>query len=309
VDAVTVVSRRLGIQVPKWTASSRPASTAGLVSRRGRPVVGIMATGAVTAAPSAVRQNATASAGAAVAVTMGADSETPSTPRATKAQARRGDEAADTRPRGFAGAPGEGESWPLTGSLCQARPMTSLTPAGLPATGLSPMDAALIAEACTKSNVIWVRTVGSTRHQLAWHAWHEGAVYVVYGVDEQMLPLMSGQVEVVVPSKDTGSRLVTFVAQADILPARSPEWEAAAAALSASRLNATDPDGQLDRWASGTLVTRLAPVHLTAAGASGDGTPAGVATPPGSPATTVGTHQPWHVRGRARARRALRLKR
>jgi hypothetical protein len=170
------------------------------------------------------------------------------------------------------------------------------------------MDAALIAEACNKSNVVWVRTVGSSRHQLAWHVWHEGAVYVVYGVDEQMLPLMSGQVEVVVPSKDTGARLVTFVAQADILPARSAEWEAAAAALSASRLNATDPDSQRDRWASGTLVTRLTPVHLSVAGAGDDGTESGAGTPPGSAATTFGEHQPWHLRGRARARRALRRK-
>src|SRR5512144_854505 len=141
--------------------------------------------------------------------------------------------------------------------------MTSLTPPGLPPAGLSPMDAALIAEACSKSNVLWVRTVGTTRNHLAWHVWYDDAVYVVYGVDEQMLPLMSGQVEVVVPSKDTGARLVTFVAQADILPARSPEWEAAATALSAARLNATDPDTQRDRWASGTLVTRLTPVQLT----------------------------------------------
>ena len=187
--------------------------------------------------------------------------------------------------------------------------MTSLTPSGLPPAGLSPVDAALIAEACSKSNVLWIRTVGSTRHQLAWHVWHEGAVYVVYGVDEQMLPLMSGQVEVVVPSKDTGARLVTFVAQADILPARSAEWEEAAAALSAARLNATDTDHQADRWASGTLVTRLTPVHLSAVGAGDDRSGSGAAAPPGSAASTVGEHQPWHVRGRARARRALRRSR
>jgi hypothetical protein len=102
---------------------------------------------------------------------------------------------------------------------------------------------------------------------------------------------------------------VTFVAQADILPARSPEWEAAATALSASRLNATDSDAQRDRWASGTLVTRLTPVHLSAAGAGDDGTASGATVPPGSEASTVGEHQPWHLRGRARARRALRRKR
>jgi hypothetical protein len=187
--------------------------------------------------------------------------------------------------------------------------MTSLTPSGLPSAGLSVADAALIAEACSKSNVLWVRTVGTARHQLAWHAWHDEAVYVVQGFEEQRLPMLSGQVEVVVPSKDSGFRLVTFVAQADILPARSPEWEAAATALSAARLNATDPDAQRDRWASGTLVTRLTPVQVISSGAGDDVSGSGAVTPPGSAATTVGEHQPWHLGGRAKALRALRQKR
>lgn len=187
--------------------------------------------------------------------------------------------------------------------------MTSLTTTGLPPAGLSPKDAALIAEACSKSSVLWVRTVGTTRHHLAWHVWHSDAAYVVYGVDEQMLPLLSGQVEVVVPGKETGARLVTFTAQADILPARSPEWEAAADALSTARLNAADPDHQRDRWASGTLVTRLTPVQVTTVGPGDDTTGSGALSPPGSTATTVGAHQPWHVRGRAKARRALRRQR
>jgi hypothetical protein len=185
---------------------------------------------------------------------------------------------------------------------------------GQPAPGagplrLTPDQAALIAEACTKSGVLWVRTVGSPRHSLAWHVWHEGAAYVVYGVDEQMLPLMSGQVEVVVPSKDSRARLVTFVAQADILPARSPEWEAAADALAAARLNTRDGAAQRDRWASGTLVTRLTPLHVVASGAGGDTDPSGAAPAPDDGATTLTRHQPWHLRGRAgtwRARRAAR---
>jgi hypothetical protein len=174
---------------------------------------------------------------------------------------------------------------------------------------LTPAQTALIAEACTKSNVLWVRTVGSPRHSLAWHVWHEGAAYVVYGVDEQMLPLMSGQVEVVVPSKDSGSRLATFVAQADILPARSPEWEAAADALAAARLNTRDAGTQRDRWASGTLVTRLTPLHMVASGAGDDTSDSGATPAPDDGATTLTRHQPWHLRGRAatwRARRAAR---
>src|SRR3954454_11302637 len=119
------------------------------------------------------------------------------------------------------------------------------------------MDAALIAEACTKSSVVWVRTVASPRNHLAWHVWHENAVHVVYGVAEQSLPMLTGQVEVVVPSKDSRARLITFVARADLLPSGSPAWVSAADALSASRLNTRDPHRQRDRWSSAALITRL----------------------------------------------------
>jgi hypothetical protein len=193
---------------------------------------------------------------------------------------------------------------PIPGSPIPGSPAPAPAPLRLTAE-----QAALVAEACSKSGVLWVRTVGSSRHSLAWHVWHEGAAYVVYGVDEQMLPLMSGQIEVVVPSKDSGARLVTFVAQADILPARSPEWEAAADALAAARLNTRDAATQRDRWASGTLVTRLTPLHVVASGAGADGTPSGAAPAPEDGATTLTRHQPWHLRGRAatwRARRAAR---
>jgi hypothetical protein len=187
-----------------------------------------------------------------------------------------------------------------------SQPPAAQAPAALPAAGLPLVDAALVAEACKKSNVLWVRPVGSTRYHLAWHAWHSDAAYVVSGAEEQMLPLLNGQVEVVVRSKDNGARLVAFVARADVLPASDPGWEVAAAALSAARLNTTDPDQQRDRWASGALVTRLAPVRLASAGAGDDSSGSEALPPPGSPATTVGEHQPWHVRGRARTLRAQR---
>jgi hypothetical protein len=157
--------------------------------------------------------------------------------------------------------------------------------------------------------VLWVRTAGSARHTLAWHVWHDNAAYVVYGVDEQMLPLISGQVEVVAPSKDSGARLVTFAAQADILPARSPEWEAAADALAAARLNTRDAGTQRDRWASGTLVTRITPLYLTASGSGGEDCPSFAAAAPVEGATTVTSHQPWHLRGRATSWRAKRAAR
>jgi hypothetical protein len=171
---------------------------------------------------------------------------------------------------------------------------------------MTPDEAALIAEACSKSGVLWVRTVESARRYLAWHVWHNDAVHLVYGVEEQMLPLMSGQVEVVVPSKESHARLVTFVAQAQLLSARSPEWEAAADALSAARLNTRDPQRQRDRWASGTLITRLVPIYLASSGAGNDLMASGAQQPPESGATSIGEHQPWHLRGRASTRRVRR---
>jgi hypothetical protein len=168
------------------------------------------------------------------------------------------------------------------------------------------MDTALIAEACTRTAVVWVRTVASPRNHLAWHVWHENAVHVVYGVGEQSLPMLTGQVEVVVPSKDSGARLVTFVAQADLLPSGSPAWLSAADALSAARLNTRDPQRQRERWSTAALITRLTPSYLVSAGPGDDGTPAGRMSPPETAAATVGAHRPWHLRGRAGARRAGR---
>jgi hypothetical protein len=167
---------------------------------------------------------------------------------------------------------------------------------------LTPEQAALVAEACNKSGVVWLKPSDGVRFQMAWHAWHDDAVVVVYGVDEQMLPLLSGPVEVIVRSKDTSGRVVAFLARADLLPARSPEWEAAADALSAARLNARDTDAQRERWASGALLSRLVPVRMLQVSPGDDSTPAGAEPVAPSPATTLG-RRPWHAGGRPDERR------
>ena len=172
---------------------------------------------------------------------------------------------------------------------------------------LSPIEAALIAEACSRSDLIWVRRARSTeRFRAAWHVWHDDAVALVYGTGEQMLPLLNGEVEVVARSKDSGARVVTFVAEARSPKAGSAEWEAAAKALAAERLNAADPAGQHDRWASGALVTMLVPRYVTAGGVGDDDTPSGAAPPPRGPGVTIGL-RPFHLGGRQR--RALRMAR
>jgi hypothetical protein len=171
---------------------------------------------------------------------------------------------------------------------------------------LSPVEAALVAEACSRSDVVWIRPDDADRPHSAWHVWHDDAVCVVYGTGEQSLPLLTGEVEVVARSKETGAQVIAFVAHVDTLASRTPEWEAAARALSAARLNADDLAGQRERWATGAIVSLLRPVAVTVAARGDDDTPAGAAPPPGGPGTTL-NRTPFHLG--SRRRRALRLRR
>ena len=178
-------------------------------------------------------------------------------------------------------------------------------PAG-PVPRLTPVEAALIAETCSRGEVIWVRPPDEPRHHAAWHVWHEDGPVLVYGVGEQMLPLLSGEVEVVARAKETGARLVTFVAYARTLTPGSAEWEAATTELAAHRLNATDPAGARERWASGGLVTALRPLWLVRSGTGEDDAGSGAQPPARGPATTL-TRRPFHLgRRRRRARRRAR---
>jgi hypothetical protein len=162
---------------------------------------------------------------------------------------------------------------------------------------LAPNDLALIAEACSKSGVVWVKPATEQRYHGAWHVWHDGAVAVVHGVDEQSLPPLEGRVEVAVRSKDTGARLVRFTARVDVVPAGSPQWEATADALSAARLNARDTAEQRDRWRTNTVIVRLVPVAMTASGPGADDESPEMAQPPGNPGTTI-NWRPFHIGGR-----------
>jgi hypothetical protein len=196
-------------------------------------------------------------------------------------------------------------------SLTQSSPAAP-APASPDAAGpLSDDDAALIAEACSKSSVVWLRPAaqgveGGERPHLAWHAWYEETVLVISGEGEQGLPALAGPVEVIARSKDNRARLVTFTARGEVVPADSPDWDALATALSAVRLNEQNSAGQRERWSSGCVITRITPLALTASGAGDDTTDPGAAPVAPTPATTVTAFRPWHVGGRARARRNRR---
>ena len=185
--------------------------------------------------------------------------------------------------------------------LWQAAGVSEGTDAG---PGGSP-HAALLAEAAAKSGLLWIRPAGQDRSWPAWHVWHEGAVVVVSGPGEQDLPDLSGPVELLLRSKDTGQRLLRVPAVATVLPEDDERWEPAAHALAASRLNSTTSPARLpERWRGHNPITELraagdaleAPGHYDA--------DSGAAPPAPTPATTSGW-RPWHLRGR-RGRRFRR---
>ncbi|MEU7988532.1 hypothetical protein AB0B56_27060 [Streptosporangium canum] len=114
----------------------------------------------------------------------------------------------------------------------------------------------VIEEGAKKSGVLWLSL---DRPRLAWHAWHDGAIYVVTGGGEQSLPGLaeSGEVRVTLRSKDNGGRLVVFDASVEVVD--QAECAEAVAALAKERLNAVDGAGLTDRWAARSQVVRLTP--------------------------------------------------
>jgi hypothetical protein len=173
-------------------------------------------------------------------------------------------------------------------------------------------DLALVAEASRKSSLLWLRLPGSTSSRAAWHVWHEEAAHVVHGVtpdsDEQRLPGLDGAttVEVIVRSKDTGGRVVTWTARPVLLEPGTEAWESAAQALAGERLNAGNAETLTQRWAQSAHIVRLEPVGGAVEAPGRLSTDAHAAPPPSTPATTRGP-LPFVVGGAARARRRRSL--
>lgn len=158
--------------------------------------------------------------------------------------------------------------------------------------------AALVAEAMTKSGVIWISVPGD-RAWPVWHAWNGASTYVVNGPGEQWLPWLPEHVELILRSQDTGGRILAIRARAQVVAAADPSWAQASAALLEKRLNA-GPD-TLERWREQCTITELTPFGgpLTS---SVDG---GYAPPPATRATTGGL-TPAHLFGRPQTRRGTR---
>ncbi|TDD06096.1 hypothetical protein [Nonomuraea diastatica] len=113
-----------------------------------------------------------------------------------------------------------------------------------------------IEEGAKKSGILWLAL---DRPRLAWHSWHDGAIYVVTGGEEQQLPGLDAldRVRVTLRSKDNGVRLVEFDAAVSVVDQASAGD--AVAVLAKERLNARDSEHLTQRWARECTVVRLTP--------------------------------------------------
>ncbi|WP_336208114.1 hypothetical protein [Nonomuraea sp. LPB2021202275-12-8] len=124
---------------------------------------------------------------------------------------------------------------------------------------------AAIQEGAKKSGICWLDL---DRPRLAWHAWHDGAIYLVTGGEEQDLPGLGDldTVRVTLRSKDNGARLAAFDAAVTVVD-QSAEPDAVAT-LAKERLNARDSEHLTRRWAESSTVVRLTP-QTTRTGSTG----------------------------------------
>ena len=165
-----------------------------------------------------------------------------------------------------------------------------------------PAIATLIDEATKKAGLVWVRPSGhGQRAHGLWHVWHDGSAFVLTGGLEQFSPPLSDRAFVTVPSKDKGSRLVTWVADVGVVAPGSPVWEAVLPALTAKRLNPPDGDAAPQRWAEACVLYQLTPTGDVTETPDQPSTISHAVAPPPSTARTR-VPRPLHLFGRPAVR-------
>jgi hypothetical protein len=117
----------------------------------------------------------------------------------------------------------------------------------------------LVAELAKKSGLVWVTYAG--RDHAVWHEWFGDAVCVVSGGREQSLPDIAEQRRVTVSlrSKSTRALAARVEARVDVVAPDSEHWHGVTSALRSGRLNLTDTDTAVERWAAESVVVRLVP--------------------------------------------------
>jgi hypothetical protein len=154
--------------------------------------------------------------------------------------------------------------------------------------------AALAAELGKKTGVCWLRDPGAggdaTRPRAAWHIWHDDALHLVAGGDEQPLDDLAGvdRVEVTMRSKEHGGRLLTWVGRVSAVSPEDDAWEPATTALMADRLNLPDLGTVKADWAARSVVLRIDPTGETLEEPGRLPTDPHLAPPPATPAGTRG---------------------
>lgn len=148
--------------------------------------------------------------------------------------------------------------------------------------------AALTEEVSKKSAVCWLRYDG-VEHAV-WHVWLDDSLYVVSGGTEQPLPGIEDvtTVEVIMRSKDSGGRLVTWVGAASVVHPTDELWAPVTTALVADRLNLDDLQTAASRWAEHSVVTRITPTGRVVESPGDLGADAHLATPKPTEAITRG---------------------
>ncbi len=182
---------------------------------------------------------------------------------------------------------------------------SAATPAPADATAAperpTPAPAALIEEASKKSGMAWISVPGHGRAYAVWHAWLDGAAYVLSGASEQPLPGIenAATVDVTVRSKDKQHRLVVWEAAVSTVEPGSDEWSAVTPTLLGKRLNLPDGEAAVDRWARECTLHKLTPTGTVLEDPDNRSSDAHVAPPAPTPATTKPA-RPWHLGDRRR---------
>jgi hypothetical protein len=132
------------------------------------------------------------------------------------------------------------------------------TDAGQPYADLVP-PTDLVSDLAKKSGLVWVAYAGRTH--AVWHEWVGDALAIVSGGTEQSLPAIVDQatVTLLLRSKTTRALAAQVEARVEVVQPGSEHWDAVTTALKTGRLNLTDSDDAVHRWAEESVVVRLVP--------------------------------------------------